>query len=193
MTVPIPPSRSRRSGPPEGVPAVFAADEQSDHVVDVELLTRLAESVLLAEGVRGDCELSLYFVGESTITELNARFMDEEGPTDVLAFPLDDDVVEAGRSPDTGASGPDRPPLSPSVLPLLLGDVIICPAVAERNARQHGGNFEDEMVLLVVHGVLHVLGMDHAEPEETAAMQARERSLIDAFVTAVPPGEGKSS
>jgi len=69
----------------------------------------------------------------------------------------------------------------PADLPLLLGDVVVCPAVAERQAPEHAGSYDDELALLVVHGVLHVLGHDHAEPDETAAMQARERDLLDRF------------
>jgi probable rRNA maturation factor len=64
---------------------------------------------------------------------------------------------------------------------LLLGDVAICPAVARRNAPTHAGTFDDELALLVVHGVLHLLGMDHAEVDERAEMQARERELLDRF------------
>lgn len=172
--------RSRRSGPPEGDPVVFVADEQSEHVVDVVRSTRLVEVVLAAEGVRGDCELSLYFVEEQVIADLNIRFMEAEGPTDVLAFPLDDEVFEGGRMPDS-STGPDRSPFEPSMLPLILGDVVVCPSVAARNASDHAGTYEDEIDLLVVHGVLHVLGMDHAEPEETAVMQARERELLAQF------------
>jgi probable rRNA maturation factor len=71
-------------------------------------------------------------------------------------------------------------------LPSLLGDVVVCPSVAARQAGEHGGplhdgTVDDEIALLVVHGILHVLGMDHAEPEETAAMQAKERSLLERF------------
>jgi probable rRNA maturation factor len=66
-------------------------------------------------------------------------------------------------------------------LPLLLGDVVVCPAVAARQAPQHAGSYEDELALLVVHGVLHVLGMDHADPAEEATMQARERELLDRY------------
>lgn len=187
MNLPGPPSRARRSGPPEGDPVVFAADEQSDHPVDVVNLTRLAESVLASEGVRGACELSLYFVTEQAIADLNGRFMDGEGPTDVLAFPLDGEVVEGGRVPDAGSPGPDRAPPEPSALPLLLGDVVVCPSVAARNAPEHAGSYEAEMALLVVHGVLHVLGMDHAEPEEAAMMQQRERDLLAAFASRSSP------
>jgi probable rRNA maturation factor len=172
------PRARRRPGPPEGEPAVFAADEQSDHPVDVARWARLAEGVLAAEGVRGACELALYFVDEETITDLNRRFLEGDGPTDVLAFPIDDEVVESGRAPDAGSSGPDRPPLELSEIPVLLGDVLICPAVAARNAPDHAGTYEDELALLTVHGVLHVLGMDHAEPDEAQQMQARERELL---------------
>jgi probable rRNA maturation factor len=106
--------------------------------------------------------------------------MGAEGPTDVLAFPLED-PIEAGRWPDAGSTGPDREPPEVAELPLLLGDVVVCPAVAARQAPEHAGSYEDEIALLVVHGVLHVLGMDHADPEEAAVMQARERELLDRY------------
>ena len=165
---------------PEGEVQVYGADEQHDAPVDVDRWVGLAHEVLIAEGVRGEVELSLLFVDEATIAELNGRFMDADGPTDVLAFPIDDPVV-AGRWPDASTSGPDREDPEPGDLPLLLGDVVVCPAVAERQAPEHAGSYDDEIALLVVHGVLHVLGHDHAEPEETAVMQARERALLDEF------------
>jgi probable rRNA maturation factor len=160
---------------------VFAADEQRAVPVELGDLTRLAEGVLLAEGVRGACELALYFVDEATIADLNERFLGSSGPTDVLAFPIDDDVPESGRSPDAGSAGPDRPPVEAAEIPLLLGDVLVCPVVAERNAVEHGRTVRDELALLVVHGTLHVLGWDHADAEETATMQARERELLAAL------------
>jgi probable rRNA maturation factor len=165
---------------PEGEVQVFGADEQTTVEVEVDRWTTLAREVLLAEGVRGDAELSLLFVDEAAIAELNERFMDAEGPTDVLAFPIDDPVV-AGRWPDAGTAGPDRDDPDPGDLPLLLGDVVVCPAVAQRQAPTHAGSYEDELALLVVHGVLHVLGHDHAEPDETAVMQERERALLERF------------
>jgi probable rRNA maturation factor len=177
--LPVDPRRRRRPGPSDGDPEVFVADEQAAVPVEVDALTRLAEGVLREEGVRGACELSLYFVDETSIAELNERFMGSTGPTDVLAFPIDDDLPESGRSPDAGTSGPDRPPVEASEVPLLLGDVIVCPAVAERNAAEHDRPVRDELALLVVHGILHVLGMDHADDEETMVMQARERELLD--------------
>lgn len=160
------------------------ADEQSAHPIDLPRWEALARNVLLAEGVSGDAELALLFVDEATISDLNERFMGHAGPTDVLAFPIDDDEVGVGRSPDGSTSGPDRGPLDE--VPLLLGDVVVCPAVAARNAPTHAGTYDDELALLIVHGILHVLGHDHAEPEETEAMQAKERDLLARFHTGGP-------
>ena len=196
---PDPTSSRRRPSPPDGEPSVFGADEQSAAPVDLAPLLHLAESVLEAEGIRGACELSVYFLDEVAMGELNERFMGVSGPTDVLAFPLDDDLVDPGRSPDAGATGPDRSPPDPSEVPVLLGDVLVCPAVAARNVAERAARLAaggapdpddtpngttvlaDELALLVVHGTLHVLGMDHADAEQAAAMQARERALLDRF------------
>lgn len=181
MSRPVPPGASpRRRTPEDGVLEVFVADEQSDHVIDLTRWEALARDVLTFEGVRGDAELSLLFVDEDTIANLNETFMESTGPTDVLAFPIDaDDELGTGRSPDGGTPGPHRDPAID--VPVLLGDVVICPAVAARNAPAHAGTFDDEVALLIVHGILHVLGHDHAEAEETALMQARERDLLDRF------------
>ncbi|MCU0267901.1 MAG: rRNA maturation RNase YbeY [Acidimicrobiales bacterium] len=164
------------------------ADEQVAHPVDATRWGRLAEQVLLAEGVSGAAELALLFVDEEVMADLNRRFMRVDGPTDVLSFPLDGDLVaavvdghEGGRWPDAAGPGPDREPPELGELPLLLGDVVVCPAVAARNAPAHAGSVDDELALLVVHGVLHVLGHDHAEPDERAEMQGRERAHLEAF------------
>ena len=159
---------------------VFGADEQADQAVDVPRWVRLAHEVLLAEGVEGDAELSLLFVDEQAMAELNERFMEKSGPTDVLAFPIDESGP-IGRWPDAGSTGPDRTDPEGDEAPLLLGDVVLCPAVAARQAPEHASTFDDELALLVVHGVLHVLGYDHAEDDEAARMQARERQLLDQF------------
>jgi len=113
---------------------------------------RLAREVLIGEGV-GDSELSLSFVTEDEIADLHERYMHETGPTDVLSFPLDaEDVDEDGVR--------------------LLGDVVIAPAVAERNNATDPGA---ELRLLVVHGVLHLLGHDHVDDEAArAAMWAKQ-------------------
>jgi probable rRNA maturation factor len=159
---------------------VFAADEQSDEPVDTLRWTRLAGAVLEAEGVRGDAEVSLLFVDETAMAELNQRFLGHAGPTDVLAFPIDEDVYEGARSADSLGPGPSVDP-ELSELPTILGDVVLCPAVARRNAPTHAGTYDDELALLVVHGLLHLLGMDHAEREEAEVMQKREQELLDRF------------
>ncbi|MFP3902403.1 MAG: rRNA maturation RNase YbeY [Acidimicrobiia bacterium] len=174
---PRPRPRARRRGP-EGDVVVFGADEQSDQPVDVDRWATLAREALAAEGVGGEAELSLVFVDEATMAALNERFMGATGPTDVLAFPIDDPLLP-GRWPDAGTTGPDREEPEPEDLPLLLGDVVVCPAVAARQAPGHGASYDDELALLVVHGVLHVLGHDHAEPEEAATMRSREQELLD--------------
>ena len=155
-------------------------DEQGEHPIDLARWVDLAHAVLLDSGVRGEAELSLLFVGEPVMAELNKRYMDKDGPTDVLAFPIDD-PIDSGRWPDSGSTGPDREPPELSELPMLLGDVVVCPSVAARQAPAHAGSYDDELALLVVHGVLHVLGLDHAEADEAAAMQARERELLDRY------------
>jgi len=180
---PFPITSKRRRLPDEGTLEVYVADEQHSHPVDTHRWAALTEQVLIAEGISGDAELSVRFIDEPTMAELNLRFMEVDGPTDVLAFPLEDDIIVAGRWPDNGTSGPVDPSNRGALtdLPLLLGDVVICPAVAARNAPEHAGTYDDELALLLVHGILHVLGMDHAFPEETAAMQAKEQLLLDRF------------
>jgi probable rRNA maturation factor len=177
---PLPTTTRVRRPPLDGEIEVHGVDEQTDQPVDVARWVALAHAVLDAEGVRGDAELSITFVDEKVMAELNGRFMGADGPTDVLAFPIDD-PIEPGRWPDAGSTGPDREPPELADLPVLLGDVVVCPAVAARQAPEHAGTFDDELALLVVHGVLHVLGYDHAAPEETARMQAKERELLERF------------
>ena len=159
---------------------VFGADEQESVPVDVLRFVRLAQLVLTAERAPTDAELSVIFVDEKAISDLNERFLDTAGPTDVLAFPLDDDVMPGGRQPDEGGRGPSSPP-EPTDLPTVLGDVVVCPLVAQRQAPEHGHSLEEELSLLVVHGVLHLLDYDHAEPEEAERMRSRERELLEKF------------
>jgi probable rRNA maturation factor len=158
---------------------VFAADEQSAIGVDLARWSALARAVLESRGIRGEAEVSLLFVDEDAIAALNLQFLEKDGPTDVLAFPVEDDPVPPGRFPDMGGTGPgvdieDEPPL-------LLGDVVVCPAVAARNAQEHAVAFEDEIALLVVHGLLHLLGMDHQIDSEAETMEALERELLSSF------------
>lgn len=155
---------------------VRAFDETSGPVagsdlVDTERWARLARAVLRDEGI-GSGELGLRFVDAGAMAELNLAHMGTAGPTDVLAFPID------GGHGGAPASGPA----------VLLGDVVVCPAYAAQangdpaasgNSRP-SGDPADELALLVVHGVLHVLGYDHAHEAESAAMQTREQQLLAA-------------
>jgi probable rRNA maturation factor len=160
--------------------SVFASDEQSVVAVDLPRWLRLARLVLAEERAPGDAEVSLIFVDEDAISDLNERFLGGDGPTDVLSFPIDDDHVPGGRQPDTGGRGPGSP-VDPADPPVVLGDVVICPEVAVRQAPGHAGTVEAELALLVVHGVLHLLNYDHAEEREAATMQRREIELLDRF------------
>jgi probable rRNA maturation factor len=156
---------------------IYAADEQADLPVEVNRWSELARAALVAEGITSDTEVSLLFVDEQTIASLNERFLGKPGPTDVLSFPIEDEVERSGRSPDQGGTGPGTIETDTDRL-LLLGDVVICPTVAARNAVDHGVSVEDELALLVVHGILHLLGMDHEDPAEAELMERREQQLL---------------
>ena len=164
---------------------IYAADEQADLPVAVDRWSALARSVLEAEGIVSETEVSLLFVDEVTIASLNERFLHKEGPTDVLSFPIEDEADRSGRSPDEGGTGPGSIEADTGRL-LLLGDVVICPAVAARNAVEHGVTVDDELALLVVHGILHLLGMDHQVDEEAERMEQRERHLLARYYRGDP-------
>ena len=133
---------------PGGLPAVLVSDRQA-LPVDAPGLAALARNTLVGEGLV-EVELSVSFVDEAEITDLHVRYLDEPGPTDVLSFPQDDDDANGVR---------------------ILGDVVICPAVAGRNAP---GDPSAELRLLLVHGILHLLGYDHEEDADKARMWARQ-------------------
>ena len=159
---------------------VFAANEQSDRPVDLARLVALAERVLADRGISDGAELSLMFVDETAIAGLNERFLGRKGPTDVLSFPIEDELIGPGHVPDREASGPGRGPAELEDMPLLIGDVVICPERAWKQATQHAVAYEDELALLLVHGILHLLGMDHEEDTEAAMMEALEQRLLAA-------------
>ncbi|MEX2324547.1 MAG: rRNA maturation RNase YbeY [Nitriliruptoraceae bacterium] len=140
----------------------FVADEQ-DIQIDADELLRLTQHVLDAQRVPGDMEVSVLLVDINTIAELNARHMGKDAPTDVLAFPID----EPGESP----------PGAPSI----LGDVVVCPEVAREQASEFGRSFDHELRVLVVHGILHLLGMDHADQDEQREMFALTDALLESF------------
>jgi probable rRNA maturation factor len=158
---------------------VFAADEQEDHPIVVSRWAELARQVLTARGIKGETEVSLLFVDEAAMSSLHEQFLGLSGPTDVLSFPIEDDPGPSGRSPDVGGSGPGSS-AEQGVL-TLLGDVVVCPSVAARNAIEHGVSFEDEVALLVVHGLLHLLGLDHEIEAEAERMEALEQELLTRF------------
>jgi len=147
--------------------------------MDVARWAELARQVLDARGVKGETEVSLLFVDEDAISALHEQFLGKSGPTDVLSFPIEDDPGPTGRSPDFGGSGPGTAAELGTLS--LLGDVVVCPTVAARNAVEHGVAFEDEVALLVVHGLLHLLGMDHQDDAEAERMEALEQQLLDRF------------
>lgn len=145
--------------------SVFVADEQRE-AVGLADLHALAELILREEGFPEDAEVTLLFVDESEIASYNGRFLDRDGPTDVLAFPVEE--LLPGVIPDTHPQGP----------PLMLGDVVIAPSYVRRQADDHGITFEDEMALMVTHGILHLLGYDHVDDDEAERMEERERQLL---------------
>lgn len=143
---------------------VFLANEQSLDVDELRL-SALAQHTLESENLDDSAELSILFVTADHIQQLNARFAGENRTTDVLAFPMMEE--------DDGS--------------LLLGDVVICPQVAQKNAAQLGHNLDQELDALLVHGTLHLLGYDHHVPEEKTKMDHRLREVLDSFVPSPQP------
>lgn len=145
--------------------SIFLADEQTESVGVVDLHS-LAELIMSEEGYPDDVEVTLLFVDEDEMASYNQRFLSRPGPTDVLAFPVEE--LLPGVVPDHDPQGP----------PLMLGDVVIAPGYVRRQADDHGVSFEDEMALMVTHGILHLLGYDHLDDSEAERMEERERELL---------------
>ncbi len=138
---------------------VSVVDEQQ-RPVPTDRLRALADHALTAEGVPEAMELTVLLVDGPAIAELNREHLDGNGPTDVLAFPM------------------DRPDEATGSVPAILGDVVLCPVVAERQA---GGQPSAELEMLLIHGILHLLGHDHAEEDERRVMFARTDALLADF------------
>jgi probable rRNA maturation factor len=144
--------------------------------VDETALAALARYVLDAMRIHPLAELSVLLVDTATMTDLHKRWLGEPGPTDVLAFPMDE-----LRPPPPGSDRGDRSGGQPGPDPGLLGDVVLCPGVAADQAREAGHPVADELEMLCTHGILHLLGFDHAESDERATMLGLQGRLLDAW------------
>ena len=136
---------------------------ESGDELPVKDLSRLSRFVMDRMRVHPQAELCIKLVDEATIAELNEQWMEKEGPTDVLAFPMDE--LRPGLVTEEPEEG-------------VLGDLVLCPVVAARQAQEAGHGTADEIDLLTVHGILHLLGYDHAEPEEHREMFALQARLL---------------
>jgi probable rRNA maturation factor len=136
---------------------------ESEHDLDAQALAQLSRFVMDAMRVHPLAELCIKAVDEDTIATLNAQWMDKQGPTDVLAFPMDE--LRPGLVTEEPEEG-------------VLGDLVLCPAVAEQQGATAGHGTEAEIELLTVHGILHLLGYDHAEPEEHKEMFGLQDRLL---------------
>ena len=134
--------------------------------VDETVLLRLMEYDLAELHVSPDAEVAILLVDEGVMEALHVQWMDEPGPTDVLSFPMDE--LRPGTEDMPTPAG-------------LLGDIVLCPQVAETQAEAAGHSTLDELVLLTTHGLLHLLGFDHAEPDEEREMFGLQRDLLIGF------------
>ena len=139
---------------------------ESDHTLDEVKVLKLAGFALDRMKIHPGAELAIMFVDEPAMEALHIQLMDEPGPTDVLSFPMDE--LRPGTEHEQTPAG-------------LLGDIVICPAVAERQADTAGHETMNEILLLTAHGILHLLGFDHSEPEEEKEMFGIQKSILEAF------------
>ena len=136
--------------------------------VNSDAILAVARHALDEMGVNPLAELSILMVDVDYMTQLNHQWMDGDGPTDVLAFPMDESSVDHG-------------PSEPGGEPALLGDIVLCPEVAAKQAATAGRSTLDELALLTVHGTLHLLGYDHAEPDEEQEMFGLQARLLESW------------
>ena len=140
--------------------------------VDAHELSKLSRFVMDRMRVHPLAELCIKAVDEATIAELNQQWMEKEGPTDVLAFPMDE--LRPGLVNEEPEEG-------------VLGDLVLCPEVARRQGETAGHGRDAELELLTVHGILHLLGYDHAEPDEHRVMFGLQDDLLAQWRTRVTP------
>ena len=136
--------------------------------VDEPSLVSVSRFALGEMGINPLAELSVLLMDVEAMTELHIKWMDEPGPTDVMSFPMDE--LDTARGPDDTEAAP-----------ALLGDVVLCPVVAAEQAATAGHTLDDELHLLTVHGILHLLGYDHVEPAEEREMFRLQNDLLDAW------------
>ena len=139
---------------------------ESGFAVDETVLLRLMEHDLAELHVSPDADVAILLVDEGAMEALHVQWMDEPGPTDVLSFPMDE--LRPGTEDLPTPAG-------------LLGDIVLCPQVAETQAAAAKHSTMDELILLTTHGLLHLLGFDHAEPEEKREMFGLQNDLILSF------------
>lgn len=154
-------------------PEEQAGFPEAYRAVDPDQLTALVELAYARWYIHPDTELSLSVVDEDRMTELHEQWLDLPGPTDVMSFPMD----------ELRAGGPDSLSLG------VLGDIVVCPPVAQRQAQAAGHSTQDELCLLTVHGMLHLLGHDHVEESERVAMFTLQRGLLEEFLGRDAPVE----
>ena len=141
-------------------------NNESGVEVDEQAVQRLAVFALDQMHVHPDAELAIVFVDEAAMEQLHVQWMDEPGPTDVLSFPMDE--LRPGSEDAPTPAG-------------LLGDIVVCPQVAIAQAQTAGHSPLEEMLLLTTHGILHLLGFDHAEPEDEREMFGIQRDILVGF------------
>ena len=144
-------------------------NNESGMAVDEAALQRLAIFALDYLHVHPDADLAILLVDEAAMEQLHVQWMDEPGPTDVLSFPMDE--LRPGSEDDMTPAG-------------LLGDIVLCPQVAVGQAETAGHSTLDELLLLTAHGILHLLGFDHAEPDEEKEMLGIQRDILVGFSVA---------
>ena len=153
---------------------------ESGAVVDELALVQVARHALDSLGVSPLAELSVLLADVERMEELHVRWMGLPGPTDVMAFPMDELDLRGSRGVGQGHGAGDD---GDDTAPAMLGDVVLCPEIAERQGLEAGHGTEAELHLLCTHGVLHLLGYDHEEPEEHAEMFGLQAELLRSFGT----------
>lgn len=149
-------------------------NNETEYDLDLPDVNALAESVMQAMFLHPETEVSIVFIDEAAMSALHVEWMQLEGPTDVMSFPMDE--LRPGTASAPGENG-------------ILGDIVICPAVAEAQAKAGGHSTHDEILLLSTHGLLHLMGFDHMEPAEKEEMFALQRSLLEAYTGRPAPKE----